>query len=327
MRRPPCPRIAGLQHLKAGFHGNRAGVVAFVDDGQRALAKLDALAHTPALDRLHRRQRLRRRYDVAAQRPDRQQYAKAVHDVVQAGQAHAVLQRLALDDGADGAACRMDRAVGQPGAGVFRRAEAQDARQALGPGGGDQPGEMRIVAVEHHGAVRRHAFEDFGLGVGDGLDGAEMFKMDRFDRRYDRDIGLNLTRQRPDLTGMVHAKLEHRIGAIDRHPGEAEGNAPVVVEAARRGEGRGQGAKAGRQRFLGAGLADRTGDGDDLRPGRAGVPPSRDPARPRRCPRPAGRAHRLRHRRAGAIPAPPPHRRQAPWRHRRGRRSSGLSVR
>ena len=72
-----------------------------------------------------------------------------------------------------------------------------------------QPLEMRIVAVEHGGAVRAHALEDLRLGVGDRFDRGEEPEMRRLDGGDDGDIGPDHARERADLAGMVHAELEH----------------------------------------------------------------------------------------------------------------------
>ena len=59
---------------------------------------------------------------------------------------------------------------------------------------------------------------------------------------------------------MVHAELEHAVGRLARHARQRQRHAPVIVEAAGRGESRPAGAERQPQRLLGAGLADAAGD-------------------------------------------------------------------
>ncbi len=73
---------------------------------------------------------------------------------------------------------------------------------------------------------------------------------------------------------MVHAHLEHAISRVARHARQGQRHAPLVVEAARRGEARGLALEGALQRLLGAGLADAAGDADD----RGGAAPARGAA-------------------------------------------------
>ena len=72
-----------------------------------------------------------------------------------------------------------------------------------------QPLELRRVAVEDGDAARNEAGKNLRLGVGDGLDRAEIFDMHRRDRGDQRDMGPHEADQRRDLARMVHADLEH----------------------------------------------------------------------------------------------------------------------
>jgi len=72
-----------------------------------------------------------------------------------------------------------------------------------------------------------------------------------------------------EFTGMVHPHLEHAELSVPRHTGKAQRDAGMVVVALDRAmhlAGRGA-VEAGEQGFLGAGLAHRAGDADDLRSG------------------------------------------------------------
>src|SRR5262245_31276007 len=76
--------------------------------------------------------------------------------------------------------------------------------------------ELRVVAVDHRCAAALKPEEDFRLGVRDRLKRAEEFEMHRLDRGDDRDLRPHQPRERLDLAGMVHAKLEHRIACALR---------------------------------------------------------------------------------------------------------------
>ena len=86
-----------------------------------------------------------------------------------------------------------------------------------------QPGELRIVAVEHHRAAGLDALEDFRLGVGDRLDAGKEFQMHRLDRGDDGDLRPHHPDQRLDFAGVIHADLE------DREPRRRPGSAPATA--------------------------------------------------------------------------------------------------
>ena len=160
----------------------------------------------------------------------------------------------------------MQRAFDQPGVRARVLAEGDDAldigvlRAAL------EAGELRVVAVDHRRAAAFEPQEDFRLGVGDRLERAEEFQMHRLDGRDDRDLRPYQPRERLDLAGMVHAQLEHRVACALGAARERKRHAPMVVVGRERGMGLAVAGKRQTQRFLGAGLADGAGDGDDFRP-------------------------------------------------------------
>ena len=73
-----------------------------------------------------------------------------------------------------------------------------------------QPGELRIVAVEHHRAAGLDACKDFRLGVGDRLDAGKELQMHRLDRGDDGDMRPHHPHQRLDFAGVIHPDLEDR---------------------------------------------------------------------------------------------------------------------
>ena len=86
-----------------------------------------------------------------------------------------------------------------------------------------KPGELRIVAVEHHRAAGLDAGKDFRLGVGDRLDAGKELQMHRLDRGDDGDMRPHHPDQRLDFAGVIHADLEDR--KTHRRPGIAPATA------------------------------------------------------------------------------------------------------
>jgi hypothetical protein len=89
--------------------------------------------------------------------------------------------------------------------------------------------------------------------------------MHRLDGGDDGDMRPHHPDQRLDLACVVHADLEDGEPGGCRTTRQRQRHAPVVVERGGRGMGLALRAEHAAQRFLGRGLADRTGDGDDLR--------------------------------------------------------------
>ena len=92
--------------------------------------------------------------------------------------------------------------------------------------------------------------------------------------------GRTSLRQRRDLARMVHADLEHAERRASRHQRERQRHAPVIVVGGGRRMRLALLAEHEPQRFLGAGLADRAGDRDDLRAANARARPARDRSAP-----------------------------------------------
>src|SRR5207302_4143351 len=67
----------------------------------------------------------------------------------------------------------------KPGIRARTRSEGENTLHACGMGMRLQAIELRIVGGKNGGAARLHAFENFGLGVGDGFQIAEIFEMGR----------------------------------------------------------------------------------------------------------------------------------------------------
>ena len=176
-----------------------------------------------------------------------------------AGQDEAVGERVAVDFDLQRVACGVGLDIEEPGVGACARAEAHDAGEPAGVRGGGQAVELRVVAVEHRGAVGAHAREDFGLGIGDLLDRGEGGQMDRLDGRDQRDVGSDQLGQRRQLAGMVHARLEDAEGGVRRQPGQAQRHADMVVQAARAGVGRAARSEREMEHFLAARLAHAAG--------------------------------------------------------------------
>ncbi len=172
---------------------------------------------------------------------------------------------MAKDTGVHGRARRLQRYVEQPRVGFRVCAERDDAGDAELAGAPLQPGELRIIAVEHHRAARLDARKDFRLGIGNRLDAVKKFQMHRLDGGDDGHLRPHHFDQRLDFVGMVHADLEDRKTRRRRASGQRQRHAPVIIEGCGRGVGLALVAEHAAQRLLGRGLADRAGDRDHLR--------------------------------------------------------------
>ena len=82
--------------------------------------------------------------------------------------------------------------------------------------------------------------------------------------------GRTSLRQRRDLAGVVHAHFEHRKARARRAARQRQRHAPVVVVGSSRSMRLAVARQRELERLLGAGLADRAGDADEL--GRAALP-------------------------------------------------------
>ena len=252
------------KRLQRRRHRRRIGVVAFVDQQDIAAAGAQPVALAAPLEPAHVGQREAGDGKVGADRLDRGQHGERVRHPMVA----------ALGDGEGQFAVdqpRGDQAAAIVGAhGVDRgdvglaAAEGHDAPR-MAPRGLEQAVALGRVLGDDRDAAGLEPLEDLGLGVGDRLDRAEMLDMRRGDGGDQRDVRAHQPGQRGDLAGMVHAHFEaRRIFAVARHAREAERNAGVVVVALDRAvdPARREAVERGEQRFLGRGLADRSGDPD-----------------------------------------------------------------
>ena len=155
---------------------------------------------------------------------------------------------------------------GEPDVRPLVLTETQDIGDAPGPGLVAQKRVIRIVGVEDGNARRVETVEDLGLGQRDVLHRVEELEMDRVHGGDDGDVGPDQAGQRGDLAGMVHGHLEHAKFGIGGHAGDRKRHAPAIVEVAQAGADRAKRRQGCGHGFLGAGLADAAGDGDD--PGR-----------------------------------------------------------
>jgi hypothetical protein len=132
----------------------------------------------------------------------------------------------------------------------------------------------RIVAVEDRIAARLDAFENLGLGAGDLVEVAELAEMSFRNQRNDRDMWPHELRERADFARIVHADFEYRVVAFPRRARQTQRHAPVIIERLGGGMHLADGRQGMTQRLLGAGLAGRAGDRDDLgiRPRASGSP-------------------------------------------------------
>ena len=220
-------------------------------------------------------ERRRRAGDVGAERVAGEQHAERVLGHVPPRRAEDEIELPPEDARADARAAvdRRDLHELRVAGGVG--AEGRDPRGPR-PRRGGEPLELRRVAIEHGDAAGLEPGEDLGLGVGDSFERAEMLDVHRRDRRHQRDMRPRHGDQRRDLAGVVHADLDHCEGGAGGQARQRQRHAPVIVVGGRGSMGRSEATERDPQHFLGAGLADRAGDGDDAglraRPGGAPKP-------------------------------------------------------
>ena len=223
------------------------------------------LAASP--QRLHVREARRGPRKIAAERGHRRQGRETVHHPVLARGADPVLDPAPADLCAHLAAAGADGDRGDVGPGLRVASEAEDAPRPAPLRRCGQSREELVVAVQEGGAFGFQAGEDLRLGVGDRGQILEVGEVRRGDAGDDRGVRADHARQGIELAGPAHAQLEDAEGRLGGHARQAERHAPVVVVARRAGVGGGLARQRPPQRLLGAGLADASGDGDDLRAG------------------------------------------------------------
>ena len=188
-----------------------------------------------------------------------------VHSDVSANRADAIAERVARKLSDDVAAGVAERDVACDNRGVRCRAERDDA-SVTRLRRGDQHCEMTIVTWQHRDAAFFQTFEDLRLGLRDTF--LAVGKIPDVNWQHvgdDGDVRARHPCQRADLTGVIHADLDHGEVDVRRHPRESQRHAPVIVEGLLRRVHFAGGRKTRAQHFLGAGLACAAGDGNDAR--------------------------------------------------------------
>ena len=254
-------RTAG--DLDGGAHRRGAGVIAFVDEPKGAPRNAHPMAPAAPLDGGERAKRLGGHLDVGADGQDRRQHAQAVDCPMTARDTEAVGHPAARHIGHQIRELGLDIQLDEPHHRFPVRAEAEDILYAPCLGRRLEAAEVRVVAVEDRGAAGLHAGKYLRLGVGYLVGRGEEGAVHRLDGGDKGGVGTRQPGQGLDLAGVVHAHLEDAEAAVLGHARQAEGQAPVVVEAALVGAGRSLFAEGQLQGLLGTGLADAAGDPDD----------------------------------------------------------------
>ncbi len=264
-RDPPSVRLGPslAQQTERRDHGSGIGVVALIDDVDVACRK----ARAASLEGDEIPQRLGRRLYIHAQFPCCEQRRNRVHGDMCAGRTGGKSEAVPVKLRDDPLSFAMRVGGEKARIRVAARSEGENPLHAGIKGVCFQAIALRIVGGKNGGAARLHAFENLGLGVGDGFDVPEIFEMGWGYGGDQRHMGANKPVQCANLAGMVHADLEHTESRFALHPREAERDAPmIVVGSGRRRDGCGR-AQHQAQHFLGRGLAGTSGDRDDFRVG------------------------------------------------------------
>ena len=186
------------------------------------------------------------------QRVRRQMAARRAEPVTQ-----PLAHNIGRHDGAVGGQLDIDQlSIRAPG--LAKRQEDAGARLACH---GVETAVLRRVARNDREAARFQPLKDFRLGVGDGFQTAKVFKMHRRDGSDHCHMRAHHLHERADFIGMVHADFKDADSGVHRHARKRERHAPMVIVGRRRNMRFAEGAEHTAHGFLGACLADRTGDG------------------------------------------------------------------
>ena len=255
-------RRIGGQHVDAGLHRIRIGVVAVVDHGGTASGRLQLQT---ALDAGKGPQTGgdggQRHVQCQRHRGGGQRVA---HIVLAGGRQ---LDRLLALRAAQHEAAAGGAGDDVAGADVGRSGQTK-AQLAMVAGGGGEDCLLRVVGIDDGDAVGAEAFKDLALGAGD-VGGAvkaaaQVCAHGVVDQRHLRP---RQTGEVADLAEMVHAHLDHRIAVRRAQRQQRQRQADVVVEVAGggvHGISTGVGAQDGGHHLLDRGLAVGAGDADAL---------------------------------------------------------------
>ena len=122
--------------------------------------------------------------------------------------------------------------------------------------------DVFVIRVQHRGAGGGERLDQLVLGAGDVGDGIEEAEMHRGDAGHDAGIGLAKRGQRADFAGVVHAEFNYRELMFRFEAKQLQRQSVVIVEIALGLEHTVFRRQQARNRFLGGGLARRTGDRD-----------------------------------------------------------------
>ena len=134
----------------------------------------------------------------------------------------------------------------------------RDDVQTGGAGLVGEEGRVVVVAVDHGGGAGGAAGEDFRLGAGDAVHGAEAFQVGAGDVGDQRHVRLHQAAGPGDFAGGVGAQLDHRLAVLGVQTQQRERHADVVVEVAVGGQG--ALAQQDGDHFFNGGLAGVAGD-------------------------------------------------------------------
>ena len=261
-RHAPAARLrrAGLQGAERRAHGGGIGVVAVVDHGQRGGVHLRLEHRAAPVGGLQRGEHVQGQCRLHARSERGGDDSGGVDRLMGAGelQAEAVApaDHVHLARPAVGAFLIGQHAHGR----VLGATELQKEGGFRAFHRGHEARREIVVGRNDADAVGRQPLEDLRLGVGDRLHGAEIFKVCGRDLGDHRHMGPDHGDQVADLSGIVHAHLEHAALARLRHAREGQRHAPMIIVAFLAPVGGARRAEDGGQGFLHARLAHRAGD-------------------------------------------------------------------
>ncbi len=151
----------------------------------------------------------------------------------------------------EGRAARVGGDVGGAHVGALVGSEGEDPAVVFLAHGGHE----RVVGVEDGRAGRREGADDLGLGIRDGLPGAELPDVRGTDAQDGGDAGTGDSAQGLDVALAARAHLQHEVLRIGPDGAHGDGEADLVVEGGPVGDGGGVSGQDVGEEVLGGGLA------------------------------------------------------------------------
>ena len=246
-------------------HGGGVGVVALVDQQDAGIGRAEQRARATAGGCGKRRQRRQGAHDVDAKRAQGGQHGQRIAHEVLARGADLVGEALRAVPGDDGRALRPEIDLHAAEIGLVVKAEGERSARRCSWRASRSSGKCGLSRGRTAVPPGTRPWKISALASAISSMDLNCARCTGSTVVMTATCGRTICGERRDLARMVHADLEHAVLRGLRHARQRQRHAPVVVVGLLRGMRGAERRQAQAQRFLGAGLADAAGDGDDLR--------------------------------------------------------------